>query len=156
MTIDATAGLQNSGIYLEENQKVLLESEGRVHLASDQIVNFIDQVRYFIVQNMDREKVPNEDKQLYGSPPVETRLKKDKVFRRNWISPDGEEIASSFRLDQCKLRRDLKWGMLLAVVLPAKKLDKPDQYLATKDPVRVLKEQYSLKLSDLEPVTRLN
>ncbi|MCC5662712.1 hypothetical protein LC653_01890 [Nostoc sp. CHAB 5784] len=155
VTIDATAGLQNSGIYLEKGEKVLLESEGRVHLASDQIVNFIDQVRYFIVQNMDSGKVPSEDKQRYGSPPVEKRLKNDKVFRRNWTGPDGEDIQSPFRLDQCKLRNDLNWGMLLAVVLPGTKSKKPDQSLATKDPVKVLNES-GLKLNDLEAVTKLN
>lgn len=78
VTVDANAGLQNSGIYLEGDQKVVLEPEGRIHLASEQIDNFIELTRYFIAQNLPDEKVPDQDRD-YKSPPVNTLLEKYKT-----------------------------------------------------------------------------
>ena len=46
--VESTAGFQNSGIYLKKGQKVILEPDGRVHLASRQVHTFVGSVKAII------------------------------------------------------------------------------------------------------------
>ncbi len=46
--VDSTAGFQNSGIYLKKGDKVILEADGRVHLALRQVHTFAGSVRAII------------------------------------------------------------------------------------------------------------
>jgi hypothetical protein len=139
VTIDATAGFQNSGIYLKKGEKVILKPEGRIHLASTQLNTFVGLARPLIVQNLDQKEYKN-DKDRFKLPPLDEK----NIFRRDWIGPDGEKIESDFRLDECKLRKDLNWGTLLVVVMPS-------EISAKSDPFEVLKDS-SLKSADLNPV----
>lgn len=53
--VESTAGFQNSGIYLKKGEKVILEPDGRVHLALRQVYTFTGSVRPII----EREKAKN-------------------------------------------------------------------------------------------------
>jgi len=138
VTVDSTAGFQNSGIYLKKGEKVILKPEGRVHLASSQLDTFAGLVRPFIAQNLEKEDY-SDDKKRYPLPPLDGQ----NIFRRDWTGPDGEKIESDFRLDECKLRRDLNWGTLLVVVMPS-------EVSAKSDPLEVLQNN-ELKPASLSP-----
>ncbi|MDZ8105705.1 MAG: hypothetical protein RM338_08785 [Nostoc sp. DedQUE12a] len=50
VTVESTAGFQNSGIYLKKGEKVILEADGRVHLALRQVHTFAGSVKEIIEQ----------------------------------------------------------------------------------------------------------
>jgi hypothetical protein len=142
VTIDATAGFQNSGIYLKKGEKVLLKPEGRIHLAFTQLNTFVGLARPFIAQNLNKNEY-KDDKDRFKLPLLDEK----NIFRRDWTGPDGEKIESDFRLDECKLRKDLNWGTLLVVVMPS-------EVSASSDPFEALKDS-SLKSADLTAVKSL-
>ncbi|HEV2965198.1 MAG TPA: toll/interleukin-1 receptor domain-containing protein [Candidatus Angelobacter sp.] len=114
-TVDAAGGLQTSRIFLKKGQKFLLEPEGRIHLASDQVDNFARALKPLIVKHADGWGWTKEIKDRYKpKEPVE-----ETIFYRGWIGPEGE-VQSSDMLEKCKLRPTEKWGALLAVILPVK------------------------------------
>ncbi len=139
----ATAGFQNSGIYLNKGDKVSLEPDGRVHLALRQVYTFAGRVKELIGDKLSA----NEYKSYKDVNPLQPFTKED-VFRRDWTAPDGEEIDSR-DLNQCLLfqgnsQQKGRWGLLLAQVL-----EKPGS--ATADPFQVL-EDNNLTSTDLIPV----
>jgi hypothetical protein len=136
----ATAGFQNSGIYLNKGDKVSLEPDGRVHLALGQVYTYADRVKELISDNLSA----NDYKSYKDTYSLQPFTKKD-VFRRDWIGPDGEEIDSR-DLNQCLLfqgnsQQTGRWGMLLAQVL-----EKPGSAMAyrTRTIVEYLNDQFHL------------
>ncbi|GEM_PF-2677236 len=148
VTVMATAGFQNSGIYLHEGDKVNLEADGRIHLAFRQVYTFFGRVKPLIGEYLSPQ--PGKYKQYKVNYPLQPFTKED-VFRRDWLSPDGEEISSN-DLNECLLfqgntQEKGRWGQLLAVVM-----QKPGS--ATADPFQVL-ENNKLNTKDLIPYPSL-
>jgi len=73
-------------------------------------------------------------------PPLDESI----IFYRDWTGPEGEAVYSDL-LEDCKLRKELNWGALLAVILPA-------QASARADPYEILKNS-GLSSSDLIPIS---
>ncbi len=138
-TVDATAGFQNSGIHLIKGQKVILSPEGRVHTAMDHAANLARAVKGIIVQKTVGKIFAPDIRARYPMP----ELDESAGFYRDWTGPGGEYVSSDI-LSDCKLRKDLGWGALLAVVLPM-------QASAREDPYEVLKGS-GLSATDLIPV----
>lgn len=126
--VDATTGFQNSHIWLNKGQKITLEPQGRINLAFNQISNRSKSVKPLIINNAPEGTFPQETIERY---PL---IISDEIhFNRHWISPEGESTQSDF-LDECKLRKDLNWGTLLAVILP-------EEVSSQADPFQVLRNQ---------------
>lgn len=53
--VDSTAGFQNSGIFLKKGEKVIMEADGRVHLALRQVHTFAGSVRPIIERERARK-----------------------------------------------------------------------------------------------------
>jgi hypothetical protein len=138
-TVDATAGFQNSGIKLRKGQKIVLRPEGRIHIAMDHANNLTQAVKGIIVNNTPEKGFSDHLRERYPLP----SLDESSVFYRDWSGPEGEATYSDL-LEDCKLRKELGWGALLAVVLP-------NQVSARADPYDVLKSN-GLSSLDLIPV----
>jgi hypothetical protein len=54
--VESTAGFQNSGIYLKRGEKVILEPDGRVHLALRQVHTFAGSVKSIIEHEKPKNK----------------------------------------------------------------------------------------------------
>ena len=143
VTVEANAGFQNSGIYLNENDKVRLEPYGRVHLALRDVYNFIGLVKSLIA-----EKLPTKEYNEIKKFNPHQNLTQDNSFRRDWTGPDGEDFDSP-DLNDCLLfpgtsQQKATWGLLLAQVM-----EKPGS--GTADPFEVL-DNNNLKAKNLIPV----
>lgn len=138
-TVDATAGFQNSGIKLRKGQKIILQPEGRIHIAMDHANNLTQAVKGIIVHNTPRKAFPEATKRRYPLPSLDQSV----VFYRDWCGPEGEATYSDL-LEDCKLRKELGWGALLAVILP-------NQVSARADPYEVLRSN-GLSVLDLMPI----
>lgn len=121
--VDAAAGFQNSGCFVSKAERVLLEPEGQVHAASDQIRDLARIVKPLIVNGPTGRQWPDEILRRY--PPVE--VSESVLFYRDWTGPEGESEQSDI-LEECKLRRELGWGALLAVVLPFQSSPRQDPF----------------------------
>jgi hypothetical protein len=122
--IDATAGFQNSGIYLQKGQRVALEPEGRIHLAIEQLHNLTRSIKPLIVQGLPERSWPESIKNRYPLPD----FKNDQdIFYRDWVGPEGESFQSDI-LEDCKLRKDLNWGALMTIVMPTEVLSQTDPF----------------------------
>lgn len=128
-TVESTSGFQNSRIYLKAGEKVVLEPEGRIHLASDHLYNFARAAKPLIVNGVPnpQEQWPDEVLRKYPLP----RLTERNTFYRDWVGPEGDSYPSDI-LEECKLRRELNWGSLLAIIIPS------DKFSAQTDPWEVL------------------
>jgi hypothetical protein len=142
-TVESTSGFQNSRVYLKQGEKVILEPEGRIHLASDHLYNFARAAKPLIVNGVPdpQEQWPEEILQKYPMP----RLTERNTFYRDWVGPEGDSYPSDI-LEECKLRRELNWGSLLAVVIP------DDKFSAQTDPWEVLSTN-SIEPNQLVQVT---
>jgi hypothetical protein len=138
-TVDSVAGLQSSRVFLKEGQQFLLEPEGRIHLASDQVDNFARAAKPLIVKYAKGRKWSAEIKRRYKLP----KFDQASIFYRGWVGPEGE-LHRSDMLEHCKLRPDLNWGALLAVILPVKAPPSADPFLVLAS--------NEIKLMDLIPV----
>jgi len=58
VTVDATAGFQNSGIQLRKGQRIILRPEGRIHTAMDHANNLTRAVKGIIVHNTPEKQFP--------------------------------------------------------------------------------------------------
>lgn len=145
-TVEATAGLQNSGIFLHEGDKVILEPEGRIHLAAVQLRNLASAIKPMIVNGLPHKNWPPDIREKYPAP----RFDDSNIFARDWIGPGGEQSQSDL-YEECKLVKELGWGSLLAVVIPEKTANRSKSLLASSDPFEVLKEA-GLSPTDLKPV----
>jgi hypothetical protein len=146
VTVDATAGFQNSGIFLKAGQQISLYPEGRIHLASEQIYDFARSVKPLIVKELPNRNWPAQIKQRYQL----SKLADNSVFYRDWVGPEGDPEQSDI-LEDCKLRKNEPWGRLLAVIIPAKDFSEIPTVLAQSDPFEVLKDK-KLNVSQLRPV----
>jgi hypothetical protein len=100
VTVDATAGFQNSGIFLTAGQQISLYPEGRIHLASDQIYDFARSVKPLIIKELPNRKWDPQIKQRYQlSKPIDSN-----VFYRDWVGPEGDFEKSDI-LENCKLKK---------------------------------------------------
>jgi hypothetical protein len=135
-TVDAVGGFQNSRVFLSRGDRVTLDPEGRIHLASDQAYHFARAAKPFIIHYLPDRKWSEVVKQRYPFP----ELNEGTVFYRDWIGPTGDSFQSDI-LEECKLRRDLNWGTLLAAILPGEASPQADPYevlLANKTDVSQL------------------
>ena len=139
VTVDATAGFQNSGIQLHKGQRIILRPEGRIHTAMDHANNLTRAVKGIIVHNTSEKQFPPSLVKRYDMPPLDESI----VFYRDWTGSEGEAVYSDL-LEDCKLRKELNWGALLAVIIPA-------QVSARADPYEILKNS-GLSSSDLVPI----
>jgi hypothetical protein len=172
VTVESTAGFQNSGIYLKRGDRVILRPGGRINLALRQVYAFTGLVKPLIADRLpagselnDRYKTRNQlrdpetGEALQNLTEIEVLQRlttigefgQRETFHRDWIGPDGEEVSSE-DLDPCLLFRGNsgvtpRWGMLLAQVLE-------DPGAATADPFQVLRLN-GLSSSDLIPVSSL-
>ncbi|MEH2087027.1 hypothetical protein [Nostoc sp.] len=147
VTVDATAGFQNSGIFLKTGQKISLFPEGRIHLASEQIYDFAKSVKPLIVNDKElANRWSAQIKQRYQSKPSDKN-----VFYRDWVGPEGDSEASDI-LEDCKLQKDMPWGRLLAIIIPGKDFSKIPKDFTQSDPFEVLNDN-QLKSSQLFSVT---
>jgi hypothetical protein len=140
VTVDATTGWQNSGIRLRKGDRIHLEPSGRVHLAANHLYNLAHVIKPLIIEGSPGRNWSKRLRDRY--PPL--KLDESNIFYRDWIGPDGEDTSSDM-LDGTKIRPDLKWGVLLAVVLPNPISDR-------NDPMRVLADN-DIKTYELIPVT---
>jgi hypothetical protein len=106
-----------------------LKPEGRIHVAGNQAYNFAEAAKPFIVQYTPGRQWSDVIKRRYPNPVLDETT----VFYRDWVGPEGDAYESDM-LNECKLRKDLNWGALLAVVMPAP-VD------SRSDPFEVLKAQ---------------
>jgi hypothetical protein len=127
LTVDATAGFQDSGIKLGKGDRLILHPEGRIHTAMDHAANLARAVKGVIVHRTPNRIFPDYLLKRYPLPPLDD----SSVFYRDWCGPEGEAVPSDM-LEDCKFRKDLNWGALLAIVLPT-------QVSARSDPYEVLK-----------------
>ncbi|WP_169217966.1 hypothetical protein [Brasilonema sp. UFV-L1] len=141
MTVDATAGFQNSGIFLKQGQRVVLEPEGRIHLAVAQIYNRAEYIKPLIIKHSPSGTFAENIQRQYSQLDLDDKSDKN-IFNRNWMGPEGESVDSDF-LNDCKLRTDLNWGTLLAIVMPK------DNFSSQTDPFEVLKNQGELQTGQL-------
>jgi hypothetical protein len=148
VTVDATAGFQNSGIFLKAGQQISLSPEGRIHLASEQIYDFARSVKPLIVKELPNRNWPAQIKQRYQSKPSDNN-----VFYRDWVGPEGDPEPSDI-LEDCKLKKTQNWGTLLAVIIPAKSFSEIPTF-SESDPFQVLKDN-NLNLSQLVTVNHNN
>src|SRR5205085_1324577 len=137
-TVDAIAAFQTSEVWISQGEEVVLRPEGRVHLAMDHANNLTNAVKGLLVQK-DAEAFPDHLRHRYPLPVLDSEA----VFYRDWSGPAGEQTVSDL-LEETKLRKDLPWGALLAVVFP-------EEVSARSDPFEVL-QGYSLGPQDLIPV----
>ncbi len=134
LTVEATTGLQSSHIQVKAGQKIILDPEGRIHLAFPQIVNRANLLKPFIINKSPKGTFSlNLEDRYKILPDLNDENNENYVFNRNWIDPSGEKVASDF-LDECKLRPDWNWGTLLAIILPV-------EASSEEDPFGVLKSQ---------------
>ncbi len=148
ITVEATAGFQNSGIYLKKGDTVSLEPEGRVHLALRQIYTFAGLAKSLTAAKLPATEEYNNYKSVNKPLDFAQDLTEDNIFRRDWTGSDGEEIDSK-DLNQCLFflgnqNQKGRWGMLLAQVM-----ENPGS--ATSDPFQVLIDN-KLDPSDLIPI----
>jgi len=148
ITVEATAGFQNSGIYLKKGDTVSLEPDGRVYLALPQIYSFTGLIKSLIAAKLPVGEEYKNYKSVNKPLDFAKDLTKDNIFRRDWTGPDGEELDSK-DLNQCLLflgnqTQKGRWAMLLAQVM-----EKPGS--ATSDPFQVLIDN-KLEPSNLIPV----
>lgn len=148
VTVNANAGFQTR-IRVRKGQKVILEPEGHIHIASEQLKNFGDSIRPLIVRGLPNEKWP-PDIIKYGL----YKFDKNKEFIRSWIAPGGESFQSKM-LQECRLRLDQPWGILMAIVIPSQKISdlsdpfevlgsnglKPNQLIPVPDKKEILVQQ---------------
>lgn len=113
VTVDSTTGFQNSGVFLPKGRKVLLEPEGRIHVASDHIYNLARSIKPLLLKGLPNRPWSEAIRQRYPLP----HFDENNVFYRDWFGPEGESHHSDI-LEECKLRKELNWGTLLAVVMP--------------------------------------
>jgi hypothetical protein len=172
VSVESTAGFQNSGIYLKKGDRVVLRPGGRINLAMRQVYTFTGLVKPIIADKLpagnalnDRYKSRNQLKDpetgeiLQDLTEIDMlkrittvgRFGQGETFHRDWIGPDGEEVSSE-DLDPCLLFRSTsgvtpRWGMLLAQVLE-------DPGTATADPFQVLSRN-GLRSDNLIPVSNL-
>jgi Circularly permutated YpsA SLOG family len=126
VTVDATAGFQEYGIHVTKGEQFIIIPEGRIHVAMDHANNLARAVKGIIVHKTPGRFGP-EIMKRYAMP----ALDESAVFYRDWAGPEGDPVPSDI-LEDCKLRKELGWGALLAVVLPY-------EVSARSDPYEVLK-----------------
>ncbi|MBD2775094.1 effector-associated domain EAD1-containing protein [Iningainema tapete] len=151
--VESTAGWQDSGIELKENDTVQFDVGGRIHLALRQIINLAEIAKPLIIQNMsDQElkQVPGSDVQELKKNYLLPKKKTKNTFFRKWLGSEGQQYnlggAKSDMLDRCRIVPDRPWGQLLATVFPkGTKISEKD------DPLAVLKEA-QIQLSTLKTV----
>lgn len=143
--VDASVGFQQTSIKLKDKQTVLLEPEGHIHLALNQISNFAKLVKPLIIKESLERNWSDEIKNRYPLPLDFTR-NENNVFYRAWVGPEGDTERSDI-LEECKLRKDLPWGTLLAIVIPSNV-----KVSAQSNPLEVLTSN-NLNLNELEPVS---
>jgi hypothetical protein len=138
-TVDAVGGFQNSHVWMKKGDRLVLEPEGRVHLAADQAYNFARAAKPLILHYLPNHPWPEAMKRRYPMP----KFDETTVFYRGWAGPDGESYESDLLAD-CKLRRDLNWGTLLATVMP-------NAVSSSQDPLEILSTN-SMTVSELVAV----
>ena len=135
VTVDATAGFQDSGIRLDKGDVIQLRPQGRVHVALEHATNLANNAKSIIVHSNVTDF--HEDiMDFYPKP----RYDDDVIFYRHWIGPSGENTSSDI-LEEAKLKIASPWGALLAAVV-----DRPISPSA--DPFEIL-EANGLKPYDL-------
>jgi hypothetical protein len=112
-TVDAVGGLQNSHVWMKKGERLVLEPEGRIHLAADQAYNFARAAKPLILRYLPSRPWPLAMKRRYPMP----RLDETTIFYRG-MGGSGRESYESDLLADCKLRQDVNWGTLLATTLP--------------------------------------
>jgi hypothetical protein len=167
VTVESSAGFQNSGIYLKAGEKVVLDPDGRINLASLQNNIFLDMAKAIVAYNLPETETHQRYRETYlpTDPEAPTAsqvsyndvndllaLTGGKVFERAWIGVDGEKIDSR-DLNPCLLfqgnaGQDGDWGMLLAQVMA-------EPGSAVSDPFEVLAVN-GLAPTDLVPVVTAN
>lgn len=137
VTVDSTAGFQNSGISVKAGDRLILKPEGRVHIAMDHANNLARTVKGIIISESQDKSFSDEQKKRYPKPNLDPSF----VFYRDWNGPEGDPTKSDL-LEECKLRRDFNWGALIAIIMPN------DNISAKADPYEVLNSN-GLNTSDL-------
>lgn len=140
VTVDATAGFQNSGIYVHKGDKIQLKPEGRIHIAMDHANNLAKTVKGILINYTDGKKFSDEQKKRYPKQTLDPSF----VFYRDWCGPEGDPAKSDL-IEECKLRKDLSWGCLLGVIIPSENIS------AKADPFEVLASN-KLTPNDLFPI----
>ncbi len=152
--VDSTAGWQDSGIELKQNDTVHIEVSGRIHLAIRQIIHLAEFAKPLMLENMkddDLKKVPGLSvEQLRHDYPRPVVLDSLKTFYRQWIGPEGEEskAASSDMLDRCRIFPNEAWGKLFVTVFPKEFI-----ISARRDPVAVMNEATQTRALELKNVS---
>jgi len=122
-TVDAVSGFQSSRIFVRAGQRVTLQPEGRIYIASDQAGTFARAAKPLLVHYLPNRNWPDTVRSRYPLPNFDEKM----IFYRDWIGPEGDSYQGDI-LEECKLRRDLHWGTLLAVILPAEVSSQMDPY----------------------------
>jgi hypothetical protein len=138
-TVDAVGGFQNSHVWMKKGQRLVFDPEGRIHLAADQAYNFARAAKPLIVHYLPKHPWPASMKRRYPMPKLDETI----VFYRGWVGPEGESYESDLLAD-CKLRKDLNWGVLLAIILP-------NAVSPSQDPLEILSTN-SMTVSQLTPI----
>ena len=139
VTVDAVDGLQNSHVFMKKGDHIILEPEGRIHLAADQAYNFARAAKPLIIHYLPKRTWPDALKRRYPMPKLDETI----VFYRGWVGPEGESFESDLLAD-CKLRREVNWGTILVTVIQT-------EVSASADPLEILSAN-SMTTSELIPV----